>query len=182
MCTIHASHPRPRSSAAVASVARRAWRSLHGAAHGVASCARSRRRHEGDEAVGARVPHRTRRSQRPPRHRVSPRFPRRRPRLPRRAVEVVAARPRRHRHDHRSMAPLRIRRSAVIKKKKKKAKKPAKRGRVVRAENVAALRVREIDSIRDEIEKKKKELVPRWNANPEDVQKSVAQLVLALVE
>jgi hypothetical protein len=65
----------------------------------------------------------------------------------------------------------------VTPKKKNKKKK-----RVVRAGTVAALRVREIDSIRDEIEKKKTELLPRWNANPEDVQKSVAQLVLALVE
>jgi hypothetical protein len=44
------------------------------------------------------------------------------------------------------------------------------------------LRAREIEALREELEKKRAELVPRWNADPEDVQKSVAQLVLALVE
>jgi hypothetical protein len=48
--------------------------------------------------------------------------------------------------------------------------------------NVTALRVREIDALREELETKRAALVPRWNADPEDVQKSVAQLVLALVE
>lgn len=47
---------------------------------------------------------------------------------------------------------------------------------------VAALRVREINALREELETKRAELVPRWNADPADVQKSVAQLVLALVE
>ena len=51
-----------------------------------------------------------------------------------------------------------------------------------RGPSVAAMRVRELESLREELEAKKAELVPRWNANPEDVQKSVAQLVLALVE
>lgn len=48
--------------------------------------------------------------------------------------------------------------------------------------SVAAMRVRELESLREELEHKKAELLPRWNADPEDVQKSVAQLVLALVE
>lgn len=48
--------------------------------------------------------------------------------------------------------------------------------------SVAALRVKEIDALRAELEDKRAALVPRWNADPEDVQKSVAQLVLALVE
>jgi hypothetical protein len=59
----------------------------------------------------------------------------------------------------------------------KKAASGKKTGR-----NVAALRVREINALREELEAKRAELVPRWNADPEDVQKSVAQLVLALVE
>jgi hypothetical protein len=49
-------------------------------------------------------------------------------------------------------------------------------------EAVTELRAREIESLRQEVERRKGELLPRWNANPEDVQKSVAQLVLALVE
>lgn len=48
--------------------------------------------------------------------------------------------------------------------------------------SVATMRVREIESLREEIATRSAELLPRWNANPEDVQKSVAQLVLALVE
>jgi hypothetical protein len=48
--------------------------------------------------------------------------------------------------------------------------------------SVAMMRVREIESLREELEHRRGELLPRWNANPEDVQKSVAQLVLALVE
>jgi hypothetical protein len=51
-----------------------------------------------------------------------------------------------------------------------------------RSSSVATMRVRELDALREELEAKKAELLPRWNANPEDVQKSVAQLVLALVE
>jgi hypothetical protein len=57
-------------------------------------------------------------------------------------------------------------------KKKRTAKKPS----------VAMMRIREIESLREELETRKGELLPRWNAKPEDVQKSVAQLVLALVE
>lgn len=67
---------------------------------------------------------------------------------------------------------------------KKKRAEPAKRSKngARPARSVAALRVREIDALRKELETKRAELVPRWNADPEDVQKSVAQLVLALVE
>lgn len=67
--------------------------------------------------------------------------------------------------------------------KKTTSRKPRPRTnvRVARAD-VAELRVREIEAIRAEVVKKSGELLPRWNANPEDVQKSVAQLVLALVE
>lgn len=50
------------------------------------------------------------------------------------------------------------------------------------AAGIAELRVNEIESLRADIQRKSAELLPRWNANPEDVQKSVAQLVLALVE
>lgn len=70
----------------------------------------------------------------------------------------------------------------------KKAKAPPKtktrkrRASQPRARGVTALRVREIDALRHELEAKRAELLPRWNANPEDVQRSVAQLVLSLVE
>lgn len=43
--------------------------------------------------------------------------------------------------------------------------------------------VREIESLRAELERRVHDLAPpRWNADPEDVQRSVARLVLTLVE
>jgi hypothetical protein len=74
-------------------------------------------------------------------------------------------------------------RSSVPKRASRKTSKTKARSgiRVARAD-VADLKIREIESIRQEVVKRSAELLPRWNANPEDVQKSVAQLVLALVE
>jgi hypothetical protein len=47
----------------------------------------------------------------------------------------------------------------------------------------AALGAREIDALRQELERKVSDIGPaRWNADPEDVQRSVAKLVLTLVE
>ena len=76
--------------------------------------------------------------------------------------------------------------------KKKTASKratPKKRTAVKRKKTATPLvsgasvmRLQEIESLRQEVERTGKGLLPRWNANPEDVQKSVAQLVLALVE
>ena len=39
-----------------------------------------------------------------------------------------------------------------------------------------------LDDLRRELERTRRKSPPRWNADPEDVQKSVAQLVLTLVE
>ncbi|MCW5817257.1 MAG: gas vesicle protein K [Labilithrix sp.] len=61
--------------------------------------------------------------------------------------------------------------------KKRAAVKAAPR----RKGGVAALRVREIEALRREVEAHGASLA-RWSPDPEDVQKSVAQLVLALVE
>lgn len=46
------------------------------------------------------------------------------------------------------------------------------------------LEIEELEAIREEIEKRVSAEVeaPRWNADPEDVQRSVARLVLTLVE
>lgn len=67
--------------------------------------------------------------------------------------------------------------------KKTRKKTSAARKTAARAKpSIATMRVREIESLREELEARRGELLPRWNANPEDVQKSVAQLVLALVE
>jgi hypothetical protein len=47
----------------------------------------------------------------------------------------------------------------------------------------ATVRVREIDSLREELERRAAALKPaRWNADPEEVQRSVARLVLTLIE
>jgi hypothetical protein len=44
------------------------------------------------------------------------------------------------------------------------------------------LEIEELDALRAEIERRTAAEAPRWNADPEDVQRSVARLVLALVE
>jgi len=50
----------------------------------------------------------------------------------------------------------------------------------VKKEDVVALQVKELDSLRKELQRHAQP--PRWNADPQDVQKSVVRLVLALVE
>ena len=67
-------------------------------------------------------------------------------------------------------------------KKKRAGAGPRRRRVPATTANIAELRIREIESLRKEVEQRRAELLPRWNANPEDVQRSVAQLVLALVE
>lgn len=70
--------------------------------------------------------------------------------------------------------------------KAKKAKRPVKkkRARVVgRAGAVTVSEVAELAELRKELERLGKANAPlRWNADPDDVQRSVAQLVLTLVE
>jgi hypothetical protein len=50
----------------------------------------------------------------------------------------------------------------------------------VKKEDVVALQVKELESLRKELQRHAQP--PRWNADPQDVQKSVVRLVLALVE
>jgi hypothetical protein len=61
-------------------------------------------------------------------------------------------------------------------KQRQRKKRPARRGTPG-----VAVTVRQIESLRDELRRRTKP-VPRWNADPEDVQRSVARLVLSLVE
>jgi gas vesicle protein GvpK len=64
----------------------------------------------------------------------------------------------------------------------RKAARHATRRRT-RAVDVAALEVRELESMRAELERlARKTAPPRWNADPDDVRKAVAKLVLTLVE
>ena len=51
-----------------------------------------------------------------------------------------------------------------------------------RAGGTRSSNLREIEALREELERRVQELAPRWNADPEDVQRSVARLVLTLVE
>jgi hypothetical protein len=65
---------------------------------------------------------------------------------------------------------------------RRKAARNATRRRT-RAVDVAALEVRELESMRAELERvARKTAPPRWNADPDDVRKAVAKLVLTLVE
>jgi Gas vesicle protein K len=72
--------------------------------------------------------------------------------------------------------------------KRKTASAPAKapgrrRPAARRVTRVANVEVEELDSMRAELERMaRKAAPPRWNANPEDVRRSVAKLVLTLVE
>jgi hypothetical protein len=59
--------------------------------------------------------------------------------------------------------------------------KPAKTRRA-RARHVAGLEVEEIESLRAELDKLSSAKPPRWNADPDDVRRSVGKLVLTLVE
>ena len=51
----------------------------------------------------------------------------------------------------------------------------------MKKKDVVALQVRELETLRKEIQRRVDQ-APRWNADPKDVQKSVARLVLALIE
>ena len=71
-------------------------------------------------------------------------------------------------------------------KKKVTKRKPPKRkaGRVVaKAGGLTLTEVAELEELRRELERTASKASPmRWNADPDEVQKSVAQLVLTLVE
>jgi hypothetical protein len=53
---------------------------------------------------------------------------------------------------------------------------------LARAGRVTVSEVEELDALRRELERTAARAPLRWNANPDDVQRSVAQLVLTLVE
>ena len=48
--------------------------------------------------------------------------------------------------------------------------------------DVVRLELEELEAIRDELERRTAAEAPRWNSDPEEVQRSVARLVLTLVE
>ena len=58
-----------------------------------------------------------------------------------------------------------------------------KRGEGQKKSATPRVHVRELDSLREELERRTAGLTPaRWNADPEEVQRSVARLVLTLME
>jgi hypothetical protein len=65
----------------------------------------------------------------------------------------------------------------------KKKKKPSSPRRSTASRRAASVDVREVESLRAELERLRLSgAPPRWNANPDDVRRSVAKLVLTLVE
>lgn len=81
-----------------------------------------------------------------------------------------------------SKATSKVRVTPKTRAAKPKAARVAKPKEPGREASLTTMRVREIDALRHELDAKRAELLPRWNADPEDVQRSVAQLVLSLVE
>jgi hypothetical protein len=70
-------------------------------------------------------------------------------------------------------------RKARSTRRKPRAPRKAKRA----TQSIARVEVQELESIRAEIERlAQRSAPPRWNADPEDVRRSVAKLVLTLVE
>ena len=66
---------------------------------------------------------------------------------------------------------------------KRTRRAPARRKRVTaRSARIANVEVAELESIRAEVERLARTEPPRWNADPEEVRRSVAKLVLTLVE
>lgn len=61
----------------------------------------------------------------------------------------------------------------------KRRQKPKRKPKAVR---VRPLRAGDLDKLRRQLERTAKNAAPRWNADPEDVRRSVAKLVLTLVE
>jgi hypothetical protein len=67
---------------------------------------------------------------------------------------------------------------------KRSAPTPKERGsaRAATSSRLASLEVKEIESLRAELDRLSGASPPRWNSDPEDVRRSVAKLVLTLVE
>jgi len=62
-------------------------------------------------------------------------------------------------------------------------RRPAAKRRAAKAPTRPPIEVREVESLRTELERVARSAAPpRWNADPEDVRRSVAKLVLTLVE
>jgi hypothetical protein len=64
-----------------------------------------------------------------------------------------------------------------------KKKTPSRRPRKVDNRATSSIEIQEVESLRAELERLRAAAAPpRWNANPDDVKRSVGKLVLTLVE
>ena len=71
----------------------------------------------------------------------------------------------------------------AAKRSAKAPKAPASRRKKQRTLSAGSLEIQQVQSLRAEVERLRAAATPpRWNANPDDVQRSVAKLVLTLVE
>ncbi len=64
----------------------------------------------------------------------------------------------------------------------KRDTKSGRTGTRRKARKLGALEIQEIESLRAELDRLAASAPPRWNADPEDVRRSVGKLVLTLVE
>jgi Gas vesicle protein K len=98
----------------------------------------------------------------------------------------LRAKPASHRRGARVASALRLRQGdggrAEASAKVARRKNP-KNAKSTRTAMIASVEVEELDSMRQELDRlARKAAPPRWNADPEDVRRSVAKLVLTLVE
>jgi hypothetical protein len=76
-----------------------------------------------------------------------------------------------------------VKRKTPPRKRKAPPRTPRRRTTRKRAERLGSIEVREIESMRQELERVAKSAgTPRWNADPEEVRRSVIKLVLTLVD
>jgi hypothetical protein len=71
---------------------------------------------------------------------------------------------------------------AVASRKKTRTRKPPSRALPTKAGGLTVTEVAELEDLRRELERATTGKPLRWNADPDEVQRSVAQLVLTLVE
>ena len=74
----------------------------------------------------------------------------------------------------------RVRQQARGPKRDRKPSGPTGKNRKTRG--LGAVEIQEIESLRSELDRLAASAPPRWNADPEDVRRSVGKLVLTLVE
>jgi hypothetical protein len=77
----------------------------------------------------------------------------------------------------------------VVKKTRRKVSRPGAPQRTARkrpahktARDAGAVEILEIENLRSELDRLSRAAPPRWNADPDDVRRSVGKLVLTLVE